>query len=194
MPSNLWGDLAAKDSIFRIHNDMRFAKNMPPCKSHFSVVLATGGRHSLRLPYYIHIMPAGSFLAGGLYMPISVDLQAIHAAIADDPGPIKNVIGAPAFRKYFGEVSGEKLKTAPRGYPLNHPKIELLSHKQFLAHHPLSDERVLEPDFAEHALEVLSAMKQFLDYLQPLAGQKMRPAGNAPKRKSERERRDLTGE
>jgi uncharacterized protein (TIGR02453 family) len=41
------GDLAAKDAIFRIHNDMRFAKNKPPYKMHFSAVLAPGGRHSL---------------------------------------------------------------------------------------------------------------------------------------------------
>ena len=179
------GDLAAKDAIFRIHNDMRFAKNKPPYKSHFSAVLAPDGRHSLRLPYYIHIMPGGSLLAGGVHMPTSADLQAIRAAIAEDPGPIKKVIEAPEFRKYFGEVSGEMLKTAPRGYAPDHPQIELLRHKQFLALHQLSDERVLEPDFADYALSVFSAMKPFIDYLQPLAGQQMRPAGKAPKRKSE---------
>ncbi|MGB5100336.1 MAG: DUF2461 domain-containing protein [Methanothrix sp.] len=65
------GDLAARDAIFRIHNDMRFAKNKPPYKSHFSAVLAPGGRHSLRLPYYIHIMPGGSLLAGGAHKPNS---------------------------------------------------------------------------------------------------------------------------
>jgi uncharacterized protein (TIGR02453 family) len=74
-------DLAARDAIFRIGNDMRFAKNKPPYKSHFSAVLAPGGRHFLRLPYYIHIMPAGSFLAGGARMPTSAYLQAIRAAI-----------------------------------------------------------------------------------------------------------------
>ena len=68
------GDLAAKDAIFRIHNDMRFAKNKPPYKSHFSAVLAPGGRHSLRLPYYIHIMPGGSLLAGGVHMPTRSEL------------------------------------------------------------------------------------------------------------------------
>jgi uncharacterized protein (DUF2461 family) len=86
---------------------------------------------------------------------------------------------------YFGEVSGEMLKTAPRGYAPDHPQIELLRHKQFLVVHQLSDERVLEPDFADYALSVFSAMKPFFDYLQPLAGQQMRPAGKTPKRKSE---------
>ena len=63
------GDLAANDAIFRIHNDMRFAKNKPHYKSHFPAVLSPGGRHSLRLPYYIRIMLAGSLLVGGGHMP-----------------------------------------------------------------------------------------------------------------------------
>ena len=179
------GDLSAKDAIFRIHNDMRFAKNKPPYKSHFSAVLAPGGRHSLRLPYYIHIMPAGSFLAGGAHMPTSADLQAIRTAIVEDPGPIEKVIEAPEFRKYFDGISGEMLKTAPRGYAPDHLQIELLRHKQFLVVHPLNDERVLEPDFADYALKVFAAMKPFFDYLQPFVGQQMRPAGKAPKRRSE---------
>jgi uncharacterized protein (TIGR02453 family) len=179
------GDLAAKDAIFRIHNDMRFAKNKPPYKSHFSAVLAPGGRHSLRLPYYIHIMPGGSILGGGVHMPTSADLQAIRSAIAEDPGPIMKVIEAPEFRKYFGGISGEMLKTVPRGYAPDHPQIDLLRHKQFMVVHPLSDERVMEPDFADYALQVFAAMKPFFDYLQPLVGQQMRPARISPKRKSE---------
>jgi uncharacterized protein (TIGR02453 family) len=139
----------------------------------------------MRLPYYIHIMPGGSLLAGGVHMPTSADLQAIRSAIAADPDPIKKVIEATEFRKYFGGISGEMLKSAPRGYSPDHPQIELLRHKQFLVLHPLSDEQVLLPDFADHALQVFSAMKPFFDYLQPLVGQQMRPTRNAPKRKSE---------
>ena len=118
MPSNLWAISLPKTPSFASITTCVSPKICHPIRVTSPSPLATGGRHSQRLPYYIHIMPAGSFLAGGMYMPTSVDLQAIHAAIADDPGPIKNVIGAPAFRKYFGEVSGEKLKTAPRGYGL----------------------------------------------------------------------------
>lgn len=118
-------------------------------------------------------------------MPTSADLQAIRAAIADDPGPIKKVIEAPEFRKYFDGIFGEMLKSAPRGYAPDHPQIELLRHKQFEVLHPLSDEQVLKPDFADHALQVFSAMKPFFNYLQPLVGQQMRPARISPKRKSE---------
>jgi uncharacterized protein (TIGR02453 family) len=177
------GGLAAKDAIFRIHNDMRLAKNKPPYKDHFSAVLAPGGRHSLRLPYYIHIMPGGSLLAGGAHMPTSADLQAIRAAIAENPTPLKRVIEAPEFGKYFGEVSGERLKSAPRGYAANHPQIDWLRLKQFTLVHQLRDEQVQAEDLADYALQVFSAMKPFFDYLQPLVGQQMRPARVLPKKK-----------
>jgi uncharacterized protein (TIGR02453 family) len=171
------GDLSAKDAVFRIHNDMRFARNKPPYKSHFSAVLAPGGRHSLRLPYYIHIMPdEGSFLAGGVHMPTPADLQNIRSAIEKDSEPLKKVINAQSFQKYFGGIFGEKLKKAPRGYAPDHPEIELLRYKQFMVNHPLSDEQVLRPEFEDLTLEIFAAMKPFLDYLQPLAGPQIRPA------------------
>jgi uncharacterized protein (TIGR02453 family) len=86
------GDLAARDAIFRINNDMRFARNKQPYKSHFSAVLAPGGRHSLRLPYYIHIMPGGSLLAGGAHMPTSAGLRGRSPG---DPGAIPSVLAPP---------------------------------------------------------------------------------------------------
>ncbi len=179
------GDLTARDSIFRINNNLRFARNMPPYKNHFSAVLAPGGKHSLQLPYYIHIMPdGGSLIAGGAHMPISSDLQAIRSAISRDPGRIRRVMEAPAFRKYFGGISGEKLKTAPRGYARDDPEIELIRHKQFMVHHSLSDKEVLSPDFADHAMAVFAAMKPFFDYLQPLVGPQIRPARVPPKTKA----------
>jgi len=60
------GDLKAKECIHRIHNDMRFSRGKPPYKDNFTAVLAQGGRHSTKLPYYINITPDdGSLLAGG---------------------------------------------------------------------------------------------------------------------------------
>lgn len=130
-------------------------------------------------------------IAGGAHMPTSADLQAIRSAIASDPVKIGRVIEAPLFRKYFGGISGEKLKTAPRGYALDDPQIELIRHKQFMVHHSLRDEQVLSPDFADHAMAVFAAMKPFLDYLQPIVGPQIRPARVPPKRKQVMAGRDI---
>ena len=71
----------------------------------------------LRAPYYIHLEPPDkSFLAGGVYMPTPDQLAAIRRAIDRDPERLKAAISSKPFKKYFGTLSGEKLKTPPRGY------------------------------------------------------------------------------
>lgn len=162
------GDLAAKDWIHRIHNDMRFSKSKPPCKDNFSAVLAPGG-HSTKLPYYINIMPYdGSLLAGGVYQPASADLHRIHAAIEDDASPLKRIIGSSDFQKYLGAITGEKVMTAPRGYAKAPPlKLNCSNTSSLLPIIPLTDLQVIAPDFADHVLKVFATMKPFIEYLRP---------------------------
>ena len=111
-------NLAAKDCVFRIYRDVRFARDKSPYKPNMGASVALGGKHSLRAPYYIHLEPPDkSFLAGGEYMPTPAQLAAIRRAIDRDPAGLKAAIGSRPFKKYFGSLSGEKLKTLPRGYP-----------------------------------------------------------------------------
>jgi uncharacterized protein (DUF2461 family) len=70
------------------------------------------------------------------------------------------------FVHYFGSIEGEKLKTAPKGFPSDHPAIELLKYKQFLAAHKLKDEEVLSDGFAPHLLAACAALKPFASFLQ----------------------------
>ena len=159
-------DLSAKDCVFRIYRDVRFAKDKSPYKPNMAASVALGGKHSLRAPYYIHLEPPGkSFLAGGIYMPTPDQLAAIRRTIDRDPARLKAAINSKPFKKYFGSFSGEKLKTPPRGYPGDHPAIELLKYKQFIADHALTDRDVLSPRLLSHTVEVFAALKPLLDFL-----------------------------
>jgi uncharacterized protein (TIGR02453 family) len=159
-------NLSAKDCVFRIYRDVRFAKNKSPYKPNMGASIALGGKHSLRAPYYVHIEPPDrSFLAGGAYMPTPDQLAAIRRAIDRDPSKLKAAIGSKSFKKYFGSLSGEKLKTPPRGYPADHPEIELLKYKQFITGHALTDKDVLSPRLMVRALEIFTALKPLLDFL-----------------------------
>ena len=122
-----FADLSAKDCLFRINRDVRFSKDKSPYKPNMGASIALGGKHSIRAPYYIHLEPPDkSFLAGGVYMPTPDQLAAIRQAIDRDPEKLKAAITSRPFKKYFGTLSGEKLKTPPRGYASDHPEIELL--------------------------------------------------------------------
>jgi uncharacterized protein (TIGR02453 family) len=125
-----------------------------------------GGKHSIRAPYYIHVEALNkSMLAGGSYMPTPEQLAAVRQAIDRDPTPLITAISGKSFKKYFGSLSGEKLKTPPRGYAADHPAIELLKYKQFVAIHSLTDEDVLSPRLVARTVEIFTALKPLLDFL-----------------------------
>ncbi len=159
-------NLSAKDCVFRIYRDVRFSKDKLPYKSNMAASVALGGKHSLRAPYYIHIEPPGrSILAGGIYMPTPDQLAAIRQAIDRDPARLRAAINSQMFKKHFGSLSGEKLKTPPRGYSADHPEIELLKFKQFITSSALSDRAVLSSRIVSHSVEVFTALKPLLDFL-----------------------------
>jgi len=67
--------------------------------------------------------------------------------------------------KYFGELKGESVKTAPRGFDKNHPAIDLIRKKQFLVMRKFTDKEVLSDNFQKEALLTLLAMRPFFDYM-----------------------------
>ncbi len=161
------GGVSPKDCVFRINRDLRFSRDKSPYKTNMGALLGAGGRKAGLRSYYFHLEPAGaSMLAGGLYEPSPAELAAVREAIARDPKPLKRILAAPAFEREFGGLAGDSLKTAPQGYPKEHPEIELLRHKQFLVVHPLSDREAAAADLVPRALESFKAMRPFLAYLE----------------------------
>ena len=163
------GGLSAKDCIFRLNRDLRFSKDKSPYKTHMSAYIAPGGRKSRRLGYYVHVSPGNqSMIAGGMHEPEPQQLASWRLAMDRDPGPFKRIIHEKTFRRYFGEVSGEKLKTAPKGYPRDHPQLELLRLKQVTAMRPIPDKDLLGRSLVQETLRTFRAMKPFLSYLENL--------------------------
>lgn len=168
------GDTTVKECLFRINRDIRFTKDKTPYKSHFSAHIGKGGRKGSGRSYYVQVEPGGSFIAGGVYAPEPEQLKRIRATIAADSGKKLNaILTHKDFKHYFGKLEGEALKTAPKGYDSDHPAIDLLKHKQFIAIHKLDDEDILEDHFAAHIVTVCKALKPFEGYFHDILGEKM---------------------
>jgi uncharacterized protein (TIGR02453 family) len=159
------GFVTAKQCIFRINRDVRFSKDKSPYKTNMSAVIAKGGRKSEGRSYYLQIGPGNSFMGGGLYDVDRTQLDNVRRHIVNDAAPLRAVIADPQFVRAFGGLQGEQLKTAPQGYDREHPDIDLLRYKQFLATQSLSDELVASDGFVDHVLEVFATLKPFLVYL-----------------------------
>jgi uncharacterized protein (TIGR02453 family) len=166
------GGVTARECMFRINRDLRFSKDKSPYKVAMGALIGRRGRKSGARSYYFHVEPDGrSFLAGGLYDPTADQLGRMRHALAAGAKPLKQILKAPTFVRYFGGLAGDSLKTAPQGYPKDHPEIELLRRKQFLVTHPLGDDMVVSHVLVPHALRVFKAMKPFLLYIEDVLGE-----------------------
>ncbi len=158
--------LDAKNAIFRIYRDVRFSKDKSPYKTAFGASITPGRGKMSSAGYYVHVQPKSSMLAGGKYMPEAAELLAIRNAIIDRPKEFLKIEKAKKFKEFFGEISGEKLKTAPKGFAKDHEMIEYLRLKSFVAYHnDIPDKTVLDPKFDRYVLSVFKAMKPLNDFM-----------------------------
>lgn len=160
------GNLQVKDCIFRINRDIRFSKNKAPYKSNLSAGIGPGGRSAGKIDYYLHIQPAGqSFLGGGMWDPTAEQLGKYRQEIDYNASELKGIIEDEAFREYFPEIQGEVLKTAPKGYPKDHPEIALLKRKELFFTHRFSDKEVTSKNFGLNILTGIKLLKPYCDYM-----------------------------
>jgi uncharacterized protein (TIGR02453 family) len=159
--------LESKSCVFRINRDVRFSNDKSPYKTNFGAFIVRGGKMNgdKYAGYYFHIEPGESIIAGGAYMPPAPWLSAIREKIDEEPETLIKIINKPEFKKYFGNLSGEKLKKAPKGYPSDHPNLELLKFKSYLVVNEVKDELVLGNKYFDHAVNVIKAIKPLNDFL-----------------------------
>ena len=111
--------------VFRPYRDVRFAKDKTPYKNHQGAYVATSSGSG----WYVQLSAAGVFVGVGYYGPSPEALASIREAIDDDRrgADFEKLVGGLVKKGW--ELGGEMLKTAPKGYPADHPRIELLRHK-----------------------------------------------------------------
>jgi uncharacterized protein (TIGR02453 family) len=115
--------------IFRAFRDTRFAKDKTPYKTNLGAVTEGEGGAS----YYLHIAADGLYVGCGYYHMATDQLARYRAAVAEDePGNALVALVASTERAGLA-IGGDSLKTAPRGYPRDHPRVELLRRKGLIA-------------------------------------------------------------
>jgi uncharacterized protein (TIGR02453 family) len=111
--------------IFRPYRDVRFSKDKSPYKTNIAAVVGDG---------YIQLSSNGLAAGSGMYVMAPDQLDRYRAAVAADPTgqQLESVISA-AERQGIAITGHDALKTAPRGYPADHPRIGLLRYKGVVA-------------------------------------------------------------
>ncbi|MCD8402912.1 DUF2461 domain-containing protein [Tenacibaculum finnmarkense] len=158
-------DVIDNFKLFRIYRDVRFSKDKTPYKTHFSGSFSRKGSH-LRGGYYLQIEPGNSFLAGGFWQPNKEDLLRIRKEIELDASDFREILNNPEFVKNFGtKFEGDELKSAPRGFDKNHPDIDLLRKKGFIAVRNFSDKQVFSNNFLSEIDTSYKALRPFFNLM-----------------------------
>jgi uncharacterized protein (TIGR02453 family) len=157
-------NVSGKKSLYRIYNDVRFSKDKSPYKARFAFSLSRATKFK-RGGYYMSIKPGASFLGCGFFSPNSADLNRLHLDISDNYGQWTKILNSKNIKLNFGALGGEKVLTAPRGFDINHPAIDLLRHKQFILRHPFTDVEVVSPDFLKEVNKIYRSVRPFFDHM-----------------------------
>ena len=163
---NLEGnDEIEKFKLFRIYRDVRFSKDKTPYNPHFAGSFSRSGSR-LRGGYYLRIRPGESFLAGGFWAPEKDDLFRIRKEFEFGDDEIRQILKEDKFTKYFGgELVGDELKTAPKGFQKDDPAIDLIRKKGFVAVRKFTDKEVLAGTFSKEVKDSFEALRPFFDYM-----------------------------
>ncbi|MEC7771908.1 MAG: DUF2461 domain-containing protein [Bacteroidota bacterium] len=153
-----------KMKLFRIYRDVRFSKDKTPYKTHFAGFFSRLGAH-LRGGYYIHIKPGESFLGAGFWAPNKEDLFRIRKELEMDADEFREVINQKELKSVWGELQGEGVKRAPKGFDKEHPDIDLIRKKQFVFMRQLSDDQVLSSSFLDEVDRSYRAIRPYFDLM-----------------------------
>ncbi len=158
-------DEIEKLKMFRVYRDVRFSKDKTPYNHHFAGSFSRSGKQ-LRGGYYLRIRPGESFLAGGFWQPNKEDLFRIRKEIEISDIELRKILADSNFKKYFGGILlGEELKTAPKGFQKDHPAIDLIRKKGFIAVRNFTDKEVLSSNFLKEVNDSFRALRPFFDYM-----------------------------
>lgn len=157
-------DKIQKAKMFRIYRDVRFSKNKTPYKTHFGIAFHRE-KPAFRGGYYIHLEPGNSFLGVGFWGPSPEDLFRIRKELELDAEELRKIMAQSDFKKYWGELSGDEVKTAPKGFDKAHSNIDLIKKKQYVFLKNFTDQQVFSDNFVDLIDEHFQHIRPYFDYM-----------------------------
>jgi uncharacterized protein (TIGR02453 family) len=161
----------AKKCLMRIYRDVRFSKNKDPYKNNYGISFNVKSNGIPNPEYYLHLQPGKSFFGVGFWMPEASVLKKIREEIDYSAADFLEIINDKHFNKIFALSKEDTLKNAPKGYEIDHPQIEFLKLKSFIAIYPLTDKDILSTDINEKLKEAFTVVQPWVKFLRNAVAQ-----------------------
>ena len=157
-------------SMFRIYRDIRFSKDKTPYKTAAAMQFRHERARDVHAPgFYLHLEPGSVFFGAGMWGPDSASLKRIRDAIDTGATRWRGVLGEDEFASTFSLHAGG-LKRAPKGFDPDHPLIEDLKRKHFIASAELSEDEACEPGFIFEVADLCERASGFVRFLTDAVG------------------------
>ncbi len=155
--------------VFRMNRDIRFSPDKSPYKTQHGAAHEVDGT-----VHYLHVDARGLMAACGAYMMAPDQLDRYREAVAADAtGPdLERILRDLDGRGVeIGHGMSEPLKTAPRGYPKDHPRVDLLRQKAVSAHSRLTGTRLRDAaSVRQFVVETFDACGPLNDWIRSNVG------------------------
>jgi uncharacterized protein (TIGR02453 family) len=162
-------DLEAKNCIFRINRDIRFAKDKSPYKMMCSAVITPEGKKSKAVNgVYFEFGPEHMRVYGGVYEIEKEDLEVVREGIAQDVLEFQKAYKNPIFVKTFGEILGEKNKIIPAHLREAASLEPLIFNKQWYFYTQFEPETILQDNLDQIVVDCYHAGRPVEEFFNKL--------------------------
>jgi len=162
-------NLVAKDCMFRINRDIRFAKDKSPYKTNFGASINSGGKKADNTAgYYFHLEPGSSFTGGGIWMPQSDALKKVRQEIDYNFADFKKIIGAKKFKSIYTDLSRENaytLSRVPKGYEVDNPAADYLKLKSYVAMMAIPETDLTSKNLVKKTVAAFEALQPLIAFI-----------------------------
>lgn len=152
-------------SLFRIQRDTRFAKDKTPYKENTGVQFRHASAKDAHAPgFYMNLQPGECYMGVGLWRPETKVAYVIRERIDQDQAGWKKAARNKRFTEMF-TLGGDSLSRPPRGYSNDHPLIDDLKRKDFIASTRLTQRQITSDHFMEDFTEYCKRAVPFMKFL-----------------------------
>lgn len=141
-------------SLMRVYRDVRFSKDKSPYKTNVGIQFRHEVGKDVHSPgFYLHIEPGDVYLGVGSWHPASQELKQFRDHIVAKPGPYQDAITHQPFTDKYALV-GDTLIRPPKGYDKDHPLIEEIKRKDFVAVCQLNENFLFQENLCEEVAKL----------------------------------------
>lgn len=168
---------APEKTVLRIYRDTRFSKNKSPYKQHYGAWWGRAGMPKTSgAGFYFHISAKTVVVAAGMYMPDRDQLLAVRRYLLEHHQELRRLLQSRQLKSRMQLSDPQALTRAPKGFPADHPALDLILNRNWAVETELPSEIVLGNGFANTLAGYFRIAAPVVEFLnRPVDTPKARP-------------------